>query len=496
MSPTQLADADAPPEWLIPLAILFACIFAAFAWAHFRERRKSLHRQLRRFLGKDYAQLQTHEKYFPSYDLPSLVLALEAFRHERCEVVRLLGGSFFPAIGDVYTMLRAPGGLSHKLQPQTFERMPVGPDEEASFPTSLLFLCQLRPEPTESVAPPPARLAVMLGRRAMHSPSLGDLGEHMQPLSQTLLSVACSDKQTADGFFGAIEERRARLCVFRGKTIDPVITSAGIEKIGFQKLKEVGDDTLVLPQAVEAQIEQSITGFYRHTHRLRRLGVEMKRCVLLHGPPGTGKTSIGLYLARRLPNFTVCFVSGRQLLFPRDVCRMARYLQPALVVFEDIDLVAEHRDANSLSTVLGELMNQFDGCEPDEQVLFLMNTNSLERLENALRNRPGRVDQIIALPLPDSALRRRLIERFSRGVLLEITDWTAVLDATRGATPATLKEVVKRAVVLSLNDTGHVSDEVRIRTRDLLMATAQVFTDRNAPESRSQIGFGRDPDTA
>src|SRR6185437_2301740 len=171
-----------------------------------------------------------------------------------------------------------------------------------------------------------------------------------------------------------------------------------VHTIGFRALHRVRAEDLVLPEQVKALIHGSIVGFYNHRDVLQELGIEMKRGILFHGPPGTGKTSISLYLAGLLPNFTVCFVSGERLLYPREVCRMARYLQPAMVVFEDIDLVAQDRDANGLATVLGELMNQIDGCEPTDRVLFLMNTNSLDRLEAAVRNRPGRVDQIIEIP--------------------------------------------------------------------------------------------------
>src|SRR5205823_5065633 len=135
------------------------------------------------------------------------------------------------------------------------------------------------------------------------------------------------------------------------------------------------------PEQVKQLVDGAIVSFYRHQHQLRRLGVEMKRGILFCSPPGTGKTSISLYLAGLLPDFTICFVSGQRLLYPRDIGQMARYLQPAMIVFEDIDLIAEQRDRNGLATVLGELMNQIDGCDPDDQVLFIMNTNSIERIE-------------------------------------------------------------------------------------------------------------------
>ena len=212
--------------------------------------------------------------------------------------------------------------------------------------------------------------------------------------------------------------------------------------------------------------------------------MEMKRGILFHGPPGTGKTSISLYLAGHLPHFTVCFVSGQRLMYPRELCRMARYLQPSMLVFEDIDLIAQERDVNGLATVLGELMNQIDGCEPDEQVLFVMNTNSLDRLEQAVRNRPGRVDQIVHVPLPDAAARQQLFRYFARNLRLTDQVIDRAVAATDGATPALLKEVVKRAAVNAVeragegqpggNGQGSASGQLEVTEGDLMLAIQQV----------------------
>jgi cell division protease FtsH len=240
---------------------------------------------------------------------------------------------------------------------------------------------------------------------------------------------------------------------------------------------------------VKQVIDSSIVGFYRHQDSLRKLGVEMKRGILFHSPPGTGKTSISLYLARLLPNFTVCFVSGRRLLYPRELCSMARYLQPAMLVFEDIDLIAADRDVNGVATVLGELMNQIDGCEPTDQVLFIMNTNSMDRIEMAVRDRPGRVDQIIHLPLPNTAARRELLAHFARNMCVEPSHLDRAASATDGTTPAALKELVKRAAVLSLQrqPAGQSAGQITITDSDMLLAYEQIQRMRPTKSSAGQI---------
>src|SRR5581483_5034213 len=180
-----------------------------------------------------------------------------------------------------------------------------------------------------------------------------------------------------------------------------------------------------------------------------------------------------------------------RLLYPREICRMARYLQPAMIVFEDIDLVALDRNANGLATVLGELMNQIDGCEPADQVLFVMNTNSLERLEHAVKDRPGRVDQIIAIPLPGRAERRQLLAHFARSVRVALEDWERVLSATEGTTPAMLKEIVKRAAVNAIERDGHggKASAIAIEESDLLLAAEQVQAMRDPERVPGMMGI-------
>jgi SpoVK/Ycf46/Vps4 family AAA+-type ATPase len=319
----------------------------------------------------------------------------------------------------------------------------------------------------------------------------GDMDTQNVPRQQITVSIACLSRAVADRFFTDLEERRQRLSVYRGKVISPVIGPAGIFTLGFRAIQKVREEDLILPEPVKDLLRRAVLGFYEHTDLLRQLGIDLKRGILLHGPPGTGKTSISLYLAGRLPQLTVCFVSGQQLLYPREVCRMARYLQPSMIVFEDIDLVAQERNVNGLATVLGELMNQIDGCEPTDQVLFVMNTNSLERLEHAVKDRPGRVDQIIAIPLPGPAERRQLLTRFARGVKVALTDWDRVLAATDGMTPAMLKEIVKRAAVNAIERNGHggQASAIALEESDLLLAAEQVPALRDPERVPGKFGF-------
>jgi hypothetical protein len=476
------------------------------------DRPPPIWKQFRAFFGDDLDRLQTHDKHFPGYDVASLNRALASFLQECCPQRREVGSCQAWGLRALLDSFKSAVGRVARPGQPAYQRVAVDVEEEEPVVTSGLYLAvmgpeagagrkrrsaALRAEGEAPAAPPgPEKIAVLLTVGGAHEHWDG-METNQVALRLVAVSVACRGRDVADRFFAELDERRRRLSIYRGKVIDPVLSNGGVYAIGFRAIKQVREQDLVLPEGVKRLIERSVIGFCRHGELLQRLGVELKRGILLHGPPGTGKTSISLYLAGLLPHFTVCFVSGDRLLHPREVCQMARYLQPAMVVFEDIDLIALQRDANGLATVLGELMNQIDGCEPTEQVLFVMNTNSLDRLESAVRNRPGRVDQIIEVPLPDRQARRQLLTAFARNVRLGAGDLERVLDATRDMSPAMLKEVVKRAVVMAVGRLPRdksvpptmAAGEVTVEEDDLLLAAHQAQAMRDPVRTPGSMGL-------
>jgi hypothetical protein len=453
------------------------------------DRKKTCRRHLLDFFECDICELQTHEKCFPGYDIASLNRALMSLLEETC-TYRSVVGACNQGAQTLRQVFDSPYFLDNVPPPPLYERVPVGVDEEESLVVNGLYLAVMRLHKGEATHTF-HRIAVYLastifGHDYWDSPAVQNV-----PAQQIKLSIACHSRQVADRFFAEIEERRKRLSIFRGKVIDPVVGAGGIRTVGFRAMHDVRDEDLILPDDVKALVRSSILGFYQHTDMLRKLGIDLKRGILFHGPPGTGKTSLSMFLARELPHFTVCFASGERLLYPRELCRMARYLQPAMIVFEDIDLVAQDRNANGLATVLGELMNQIDGCEPTDQVLFIMNTNSLERLEHAVRNRPGRADQIIEIPLPDYQERELLLQRFARTLRLEDEDLSEFVEATAGTTPALMKEIVKRAAVSAVERTaaGGNGKPVILGKGDLMLALAQVRALREPECVAGNFGF-------
>jgi ATP-dependent 26S proteasome regulatory subunit len=98
---------------------------------------------------------------------------------------------------------------------------------------------------------------------------------------------------------------------------------------------------------------------------------------------------------------------------------------------------------------LFQLLNDMDGLAEDADVVFVLTTNRVELLEPALAARPGRIDQAVEIKLPDADSRRRLLELYSRGLDLDVTDLDDVVDRSEGVSAAFIKELARRAALLA-----------------------------------------------
>jgi ATP-dependent 26S proteasome regulatory subunit len=132
---------------------------------------------------------------------------------------------------------------------------------------------------------------------------------------------------------------------------------------------------------------------------------------------------------------------------------LATALQPAMVVLEDVDLVAMDRDYEPTNAILFELLNGMDGLDEDHDILFVLTTNRADLLEPALAARPGRIDQAVELPLPDAAGRRRLLALYGEGLDVDLGDADPLIAELEGVSPAFIRELLRRAALVSAEAT-------------------------------------------
>jgi energy-coupling factor transporter ATP-binding protein EcfA2 len=264
------------------------------------------------------------------------------------------------------------------------------------------------------------------------------------------IAVAGWDGEAVSALLEGFESYEREHSIFRGRLVRPVLSYRDeIEEAHIIDYTPIDWDQIVLPGALKETIQEEVIEYAHRAEALARNGVSVKRGVLLHGPPGTGKTHLCRVLTSVLSGFTGIVLAGENLRRPSGAFAMARKLAPALIFFEDVDLVASDRDSNSATGVLGTLLNELDGLEQNEEVYCVFTTNRLDALEEALSQRPGRVDLILEFPLPGVDLRRRLIELYVGQASLE-ADVEALVAQTEGVTPAFLRELMKQAVYEAL----------------------------------------------
>jgi SpoVK/Ycf46/Vps4 family AAA+-type ATPase len=195
-----------------------------------------------------------------------------------------------------------------------------------------------------------------------------------------------------------------------------------------------------------------------------------------------------------MSGYTRFVLTGRALHAIGSVAELARELQPAVIVLEDVDLVAEHRGFGpGSSPVLFDLLDAMDGAAPDADLLFVLTTNRADLLEPALAARPGRVDVAIEIDLPDEVGRQRLLALYGGSLPLRVSEEQTrkIVERTEGVTASFIKELLRRAMLESLHEDASepvVTAAHMARALDDLLDAGQKLT-------RSLLGVGTDPET-
>jgi ATP-dependent 26S proteasome regulatory subunit len=308
----------------------------------------------------------------------------------------------------------------------------------------------------------------------------GEAGEH-----QTRRILA--------GFDEAIKDTR----VYRGRVLsferDQLYGYAGLQ---VHALPEVTREQVILPEHTLDLIERNILGFCARRDALAALGLPLKKGVLLYGPPGTGKTLTIRYIASALKEATTFLVTAEEVTHLRDYTSLARMIQPAIIVIEDVDLIAESKSSvydPTSHSLLNRLLNEMDGLREDAQILFILTTNRPEALEPALAARPGRIDQAIEIPLPDEACRRRLIGLYSGKIPIAAEALDDIIRRTKGVTASFIRELIRRAAQLQIEagHTGEVPAETFLRAIEEMTLSGGRLTAKLLGANPNAAGFIR-----
>jgi hypothetical protein len=411
----------------------------AWAAAHAPVEESPLRARVRDHLGCDPAELPVVSKEIPRWERANLQVALEAYLEADGRSHEYIGLSvqrgWHMGLAELAQRPQGHGrgwvavGFSPEAGPQEHVTVQIGERTIVCVAAGLFLI------------------------RDANGPLIAAVrsGEEHGPTPDLVVEAMAESREPAEAFLAEIGRLMAVHNVYRGRVLEVGGAHWGGPSLEVRELPKVTRDGIVLPEGILERIERHTLKFGEEADRLRQAGRHVKRGLLLHGAPGTGKTLTAMYLANRMPDRTVLILTGAGLGAIGPACEMARALAPSMVVMEDVDLVALERDEYESSALLFELLNEMDGMQQDLDVVFLLTTNRPDRLEPALASRPGRVDMAVELPLPDADGRRRLIALYSQGLELRATNLPDVIERSAGASPAFIRELLRRAVLLAVD---------------------------------------------
>lgn len=236
---------------------------------------------------------------------------------------------------------------------------------------------------------------------------------------------------------------------------------------GYEDVKDTIKTTIELP--------------LKNPDAFRRRGIQAPKGILLYGPPGCSKT----LMAKALASESVCnFISikGPEIFSKyvgdsekaiRDVFLKAKANSPCIVFFDEIDSIGGQRSEGTdvSSRVLIQLLTEIDGFEGLDDVIIVGATNRPGMLDSALM-RPGRLDELIYIGLPDDEARLSILEIQKKKInFVEDLNVQELVPKTKGYTGAEIVQVCKKAGVLSIQ--RDVDDEY-VRAEDVEKALKMV----------------------
>ena len=236
-------------------------------------------------------------------------------------------------------------------------------------------------------------------------------------------------------------------------------------------------------EALKQEVRDTVGLMLKHPDEAERYGIEWNG-ILLHGPPGVGKTFFARAIAGEY-DLNLIHVSTGDLVSSlvggsaRNIDKAfetAHQNLPCLLFFDEFDSVAQRRDntpdQESRRTV-NQLLTALEGSRDERRLLVMAATNSVEHLDPAVI-RPGRFDRHIRIDLPDADARRAIFHTELANRPTGAIDLDELVGRTEGMTPAAIEKVVDMAALDVFRQAAETGDTVALDTPHLLSALERV----------------------
>merc|ERR1712167_313232 len=251
---------------------------------------------------------------------------------------------------------------------------------------------------------------------------------------------------------------------------------------------------------VKRELRELVQYPVEHPEKFEKFGMSPSKGVLFYGPPGCGKTLLAKAVANECQaNFIS--IKGPEILTMwfgeseanvRDIFSKARSAAPCVLFFDELDSIAQQRGGNSGDgggagdRVMNQLLTEMDGVGAKKNVFIIGATNRPDIIDPALM-RPGRLDQLIYIPMPDYESRLSVLKAVLRKTpVSKDCDLQYLASQTEKFTGADLTEICQRAAKLAVREDIMRSverDKIREEAeREGVVMDTEVDDDDQVPE--------------
>ena len=246
---------------------------------------------------------------------------------------------------------------------------------------------------------------------------------------------------------------------------------------------------------VKRELQETVQYPVEHPEKFEKFGMQPSKGVLFYGPPGCGKTLLAKAIANECQaNFVS--IKGPELLTMwfgesennvREVFDKARQASPCVLFFDELDSIARARGGGSGDAggagdrVINQILTEIDGVGVKKNVFVIGATNRPDILDPAIM-RPGRLDQLVYIPLPDRKSRIQIFKATLRkSPLAKEVDLEILAKATNGFSGADITEICQRACKFAIRESIYRDIEMKKEAENANSET-QLEIDDPVPE--------------
>ena len=387
-------------------------------------------------------------------DRPTLELDPEMSESERLAALR----GHYLEVSQVHDELTEQLDAARDRQSELREEVDDLQAENEALKTSSLYLATVE-ELTDD--------QVLLKQHGNNQEVLTDVSPRLHDRLEAGDRVAINDSFAIQTMLDAETDARAQAMEI---SEEPEVDYADIGGLETQirEVREAVEDPLTDPEKFET------------------VGIEPPTGVLLHGPPGTGKTMLAKAVAKQT-DATFIKMAGSELVqkfigegarLVRDLFELAAEREPAIIFIDEIDAIASKRtesktsgDAEVQRTMM-QLLSEMDGFDRRGDISIIAATNRFDMLDRAIL-RPGRFDRLIEVPEPDHEGRLQILDIHTASMnLADGVDLEGIATDTGGFSGAELESLATEAGMFAIRD-----GRAEIIADDFADALEKVSTD-------------------